>query len=381
MLPFYPCLCDILVVFRRTSPPASWEGQGWVEKLCEELKRQFYNYTKKLMISIVIINWNGKKFLDTCLQSLRVQTFKDVEIIVIDNASTDGSPAWLQQECSRERLFLNENNIGYCGGANQGIREARGEYVLILNPDVILEADFLERLVLCGEQHPDVGIFSGKLLRFDRQTLDSAGQFLRKNFTPLERGYDQKDSGQYNRAEYIFSSCGAVALYRRAMLEEIRLDDDYFDASYFAFYEDLDIGWRAQLFGWKAYYLPEAAAYHFRGGGLSEQSRQLAWFERIPWLPRVSFTQKPLFIQRHIIKNRYLTLLKNASWRELMAGLPQILHLECLIWGYLVLARPSLLLAFWDVARLLPDVWRKRKFIKQRQTISAKEIMAYFQSE
>ncbi len=327
------------------------------------------------MISIIVINWNGKKFLKECLQSLQAQTYQDVETLVIDNASTDGSQAWLQQEAAQTRLFLNDLNIGYCGGANQGIRLARGEYALILNPDVILDADFLRRLVACAEQHPEVGIFSGKLLRFNRHTLDSTGQFLRKNFTPFERGSDEEDTGQYDRAEYVFSACGAVALYRRAMLEDIRLDGDYFDAAHFAFYEDLDIGWRAQLFGWKAYYLPEAVACHFRGGGFSERSDTLSWFERLPWIPRVSFTQKPYFVQRHIIKNRYLLLLKNASWRELLAGFPQTLRLEILIWGYVLLVRPSLLLALWDVVKLLPSVWRKRKYIKTRQTVSAREIM------
>lgn len=328
------------------------------------------------MISIVVINWNGKKFLRECLESLRIQTCRDVEIIAIDNASTDGSQEWLQQE-TLDRLFLNRENLGYCGGANQGICHTRGEFILILNPDVILEANFLERLIACAEQHPEVGIFCGKLLRFDRKTLDSTGQFLRKNLTPFERGYGEEDTGQYEQADYVFSSCGAVALYRRTMLEQIRLDGDYFDADYFAFYEDLDIGWRAQLLGWKAYYLPEAVAYHFRGGGLSEQSRPLSWFERIPWIPRVSFTQKPHFIQRHIIKNRYLTILKNASWRVLLKGLPQILRLECLIWGYTLLERPSLLLVFWDVIKILPSAWRKRRHIQMRQAIPASEVLQY----
>ncbi|GAK51604.1 glycosyl transferase [Candidatus Moduliflexus flocculans] len=328
------------------------------------------------MISIVVINWNGKKFLRECLESLRIQTCQDVEIIAIDNASTDGSQEWLRQE-PLDRLFLNAENLGYCGGANQGIAHARGEFILIINPDVILEADFLGRLSACAEQHSEVGIFSGKLLRFDRKTLDSTGQFLRKNLTPFERGYDEEDRGQYEQAGYVFSSCGAVALYRRAMLEQIRLDSGYFDADYFAFYEDLDIGWRAQLFGWKAYYLPEAVAYHFRGGGLSEQSRPLSWFERIPWIPRVSFTQKPYFIQRHIIKNRYLTMLKNASWRVLFAGLPQILRLECLILGYMLFVRPSLFRAFWEVIQLLPGTWRKRRHIQRRQAIPASEVLQY----
>ena len=137
------------------------------------------------LFSVIIPSYNRRDMLKTALDSVLAQSMKDFEIIVIDNASTDGSREWLQKENAVERLCLNEQNIGYCGGANQGIGHARGEYILILNPDVILETDFLTRLVSCAEQHPNVGIFSGKLLRFNRHTLDSTGQFLRKNFTPF----------------------------------------------------------------------------------------------------------------------------------------------------------------------------------------------------
>ncbi len=328
-------------------------------------------------ISIVLLNWNGKRFLKDCIDSIQCQSYPNVELIIIDNCSTDGSQEVLQREYHQYPLLLNEKNLGYCGGANLGIRKARGEYVLILNPDVILDVNFLSHLIDAAEHDRSIGIVTGKLLRFDKHTLDSSGQFLRRNFSPLERGYGEPDTGKYEHPEYVFSTCGAVAFYRRAMLEDIQLNEEYFDESYFAFYEDLDIGWRAQLLGWKAYYVPTAVAYHYRGGGLSGQKRDKSWFERIPFFPAVSFTQKPEFIQRHVIINRYLTLLKNASWRDIFFGFPAILKYELLLWGYILCVRPALLTTLADLVKLFPDIVRKRRYIQSRKIVASSYIRKY----
>ena len=330
-------------------------------------------HTKNL-VSIVLINWNGKHFLHDCIHSIRQQSYPQQELLLLDNDSDDDSADFLRSHYSEEQLILSQQNLGYCGGANLGIHKSQGEYVLLLNPDIILEPDFIERLVRYAETQPHCGILSGKLLRFDKQTLDSTGQFLRPNISPLERGYGEHDRGQYEQIGPIFSACGAVAFYRRSMLEDIRLGDEYFDESHFAFYEDLDIGWRAQLFGWQAAYEPKAVAYHYRGGGLSRQSQKTAWFERIPCLPKVSFSSKPLFIQRHVLINRYLTILKNASFRDLLAGLPEILRYELLMWSYVLLMRPALFLTLIDLFRFLPKTLKKRKLIARRKRVGPDEF-------
>lgn len=328
----------------------------------------------KNLVSIILINWNGKQFLDECIRSIQQQSYRQQELLLIDNASDDGSADLLRRHYSSEHLILNQQNLGYCGGANLGIRKARGEYILLINPDIILEADFVEQLVCYAEAHRQCGILSGKLLRFDKRTLDSTGQFLRPNISPRERGYGELDNGQYEQAGPVFSVCGAVAFYRRDMLEDIRLRDEYFDEAHFAFYEDLDIAWRAQLFGWQAIYLPKALACHYRGGGLNGQTHKSAWFERLPFLPKVSFSRKPFFIQRHVLVNRYLCILKNASWRDLATGLPAILRYEFLMWAYVLLARPSLFIALIDLLKLLPEALRKRKAIARKKRVNPSEF-------
>ena len=319
------------------------------------------------MVSIILLNWNGKRFLTDCIHSLHTQSYQNVELLIIDNCSTDGSRELLQGQYLEHRLLFTKKNLGYCGGANLGIRNTSGEYILVLNPDIMLSADFLAHLVKKAEETRQIGILTGKLLRFDKQTLDSTGQFLRKNFSPLERGYGERDNGQYEQPGFVFSACGGAAFYRRAMLEDIQIEGKYFDETYFAYYEDLDLGWRAQLFGWKAYYEPKALAYHYRGGGLSEEPCKQSWIERLPWVPKVSFFQKPAFIQRHIIVNRYLTILKNASWSDILMGLPAILKFEVLLWGYVLCGRPSLFTTLIDLIALVPKALKKRRDIQARK--------------
>ena len=328
-------------------------------------------------VTIVSVGFQSAAVLDEMLSSVP----SGVPVVFVDNNSGDGSQELLEREYSRYALFSNQQNLGYCGGANLGIRQAQGEYVLLLNPDVILEPDVLQRLLAAAQQRPDAGIFAGKLLRFDRNTLDSTGQFLRRNLTPLERGYNQPDRGQYSQAGAVFSACGAAAFYRRAMLEDICLHGDYFDESYFAFYEDLDIGWRAQLFGWKACYVPDAVIYHYRGGGLSGQTRTTHWFESLPFVPKFSFFRKPLFVQQHIILNRYLTLLKNASWRDLFFSIPALLKLDLLLWGYVVCTRPVLSKTIWEFLKLLPATLEKRREIQRRRVVSSAYLRKYIQRD
>ncbi len=353
------------------------------------------------MVSIILVNWNSRPFLRSCMTALEAQTYQPFELLVIDNCSTDGSQDLLRTAYSHHHLCLNERNVGYCGGANQGIRLAQGEYLLVMNPDVIVSQDFLLHLVQAAERDQTAGACSGKLLRFDRQTLDSAGQFLRPNLLPVERGYDHPDNGQYERSEYIFSVCGAVAFYRRTMIEDIRLDDGYFDETYFAFYEDLDLGWRAQLFGWKTLYVPQAIACHYRGGGLRDsetrtdcpqsnagrmpalqsgqkpRAPQHFWFERVPFLPSFSFMKKPAFIQRHIIVNRYLTIIKNASWQDILWGFPAILKCDILLWGFVICARPTLLATLGTLFKLFPHAIKKRRYIQRRKIVSSSYIRQF----
>ncbi|MFQ5407378.1 MAG: glycosyltransferase family 2 protein [Anaerolineales bacterium] len=210
------------------------------------------------MISVVIPNWNGIVHLPSCLNALRAQTHPEFEVIVADNASDDGSQELVQREYPEFQLLALDRNYGFTGACNAGIRAAQGEIVVLLNNDTEAAPDWLAQVAAAFERHPDVGSVASKMLLFDRRdTLHTAGDLYGTDGIPSNRGVWAKDTNQYTEG-YVFSACGGAAAYRRAMLDEVGLlDEDFFFSC-----EDVDLGWRAQLRGWRTVYAPAAIVYH-----------------------------------------------------------------------------------------------------------------------
>jgi GT2 family glycosyltransferase len=220
-----------------------------------------------LKTSVIIPNWNGAHLLPTCLNSLRRQSCSEREIIVVDNASTDGSLELLSRDYADVRVLALPCNAGFTGACNAGIRASHGEFIALLNSDTEADERWLEQIVAAFGRHPEAGLVASKMLLFDRRdTLHTAGDFVRLDGTPGNRGVWQRDEGQFDREEYVFSACGGSAAYRRAMLNEIGpLEEDFFFSL-----EDVDLAWRAQLAGWKCIFAPQAVVYHklaATGGG------------------------------------------------------------------------------------------------------------------
>ncbi|HLF27664.1 MAG TPA: glycosyltransferase family 2 protein [Anaerolineae bacterium] len=218
-------------------------------------------------LSVIIPNWNGAQHLPTCLASLRQQTYRHLEVIVADNASSDGSRELLARDYAEVKVLALERNRGFTGACNAGIRAAQGKFVALLNNDTELDPGWAEAIVAAFARHPAAGLVASKMLLFDRRdTFHTAGDFYRLDGMPGNRGVWQKDEGQYDREECVFSACGGSAAYRRAMLDQIGLlDEDFFFSC-----EDIDLAWRAQLAGWQCVYTPQAVVYHklkSTGGG------------------------------------------------------------------------------------------------------------------
>ncbi len=283
-------------------------------------------------IAAIVVNYNSRRFIFDCIDSLLAQTLPFQRIIVVDNASTDGSRERLRG-ISRIELLMNSHNEGFAVANNKALRMTAGCHVLCCNSDITLELDFLEKSAPHFDTNPLIGMITGKILRFDRRTIDSTGQFLSASRWPRERGFGEVDTGRYDHNEYVFSVCGACALYRREMIQELSHDGDFFDSRYFAFYEDLDVGWRAQRAGWRAYYVPVARAYHFRGGSSGSG--------------RFSFARKSPEIRFHILKNRYLTMMKNDTLAGFLLHFPAILAKDVGLLGYTALRSPRVL---WRLA-------------------------------
>lgn len=210
-------------------------------------------------VSIIIPHWNGRKHLEVCLTSLRNQSFTDFEVILVDNASTDGSQAYVREHFPEVRLVELPENRGFTGACNAGYEAAAGEYIFLLNNDTETDPGCLAALVEAFERHPQAGSLACKMLLFDRRDhFHTAGDFYRIDGRPGNRGVWQEDKGQYEKEEPVFSACGGAAAYRRSILEKTGfLDDDFFFSC-----EDVDLGWRIHLAGKEVWYIPSAVVYH-----------------------------------------------------------------------------------------------------------------------
>lgn len=219
------------------------------------------------LFSVVIPNWNGKAFLETCLNALRDQTYDSIEVILVDNASADGSQAYVRDTFPEVRLVELPENRGFTGACNAGMEAAQGEFIALLNNDTEVDPKWVQAIVTAFQTHEDVGIVASKMLLFDRRDhIHTVGDGFTQDGRPFNRGVWEKDEGQYDTEEYVFSACGGSSAYRRALLDELGLLDDDF----FFLMEDIDLSWRAQIAGWRVLYTPHAIVYHHlsaTGGG------------------------------------------------------------------------------------------------------------------
>ncbi len=218
-------------------------------------------------LSVVIPNWNGKAYLGPCLDSLRAQTQPAIEIIIVDNASSDGSQAFVKRAYADMRLIELPQNQGFTGACNRGLREAAGDYVALLNNDTEVASDWAAQVIQALDEKPAVGILACKMLLHDqRERLHTAGDTFATDGSAANRGFGELDQGQYDDGDYVFSACGGAAVYRRSLLDEI----GYLDDDFFFLLEDVDIAWRAQLAGYAVWFAPGAVVYHHlsaTGGG------------------------------------------------------------------------------------------------------------------
>ncbi len=320
------------------------------------------------LVSIGLVTWNSAAYLPGCLGALARQGYANLELIVVDNASTDDSLALVAQYYPHAIVIVNADNTGFCHAHNQAIKASKGVYYMPLNPDVFLMPDFLLETTHAMDLDNTIGQVSGKLYRVSdisevgsSRILDSVGMFFTPNQRHFDRGAGETDIGQYDRLEYIFGVSGAAAFYRRAALEDTGIDGEYFDESFFAYREDADLSWRMQLMGWKAVYTPHARAYHIRSlrGDAHRKDIDAA-------------------INMHSVKNRFLMRIKNQTWMNGVRFFLPALWRDLMVIGYVVLSEHSSLPAFWLLFRLYSETLRKRKAIMGKRRVSDIYIGQWF---
>ncbi|MEW5909844.1 MAG: glycosyltransferase family 2 protein [Thermodesulfobacteriota bacterium] len=225
-------------------------------------------------VSVIIVNYNGKKYIDRCLSGLFHQSYKTYSICIVDNGSEDESREYIEKKYPQVRLVCLENNLGFSAANNLAIRSGSGPYIALLNPDAVPGPNWMGKLVEALDSNPKAGFAASKMLYFDRpEIIDRAGDGYTRAGAGLLRGRGETAQA-YGKKEWIFGACAGAAIYRRSMLEEIGL----FDEDFFLLYEDLDLSFRAQLQGYRCIYEPEAVVYHMASRTIGYDSEMSIYY-------------------------------------------------------------------------------------------------------
>lgn len=305
-------------------------------------------------MSVIVVNWNGKHFLDTCLGALRQQTFRDFETILVDNGSQDGSAEYARMHFPEVHLLELSENRGFTGGNIAGYEQAHGELIILLNNDAEAHPQWLKEIHKASVEYPEAGSFACKMLYFDeRNRIDNRGFGLTTAGLSTDLGRDEHDGPAWGECRRVFGACGGAAVYRRKILEEI----GFFDLDFFMTYEDVDLSFRAQLRGYECVFVSGAIVYHrYRGTMKKYPARQV------------------YFSQRNI----EFVFVKNMPFGLMLRCLPQraIYEVGGLIYFTMQGNGGSFLQAKVDALWQLPALLRKRRQIQKKRTLSGTELRA-----
>ena len=325
----------------------------------------------RVLVSVVIVNWNGKHLLGECLDSLLVQSVGGIEIILVDNGSRDGSAEYVRERYRDVRLISLTENIGFAGGNNAGIRAASGKYVALLNNDTKVDPNWLANLLKEAEASPAiVGMWASKILTYDNpDIIDNVGLLMYPDGLGRGKGRLEKDKGQYDRTGEAFFPSGCAGLYRRKMLDEIGL----FDEAFFAYADDVDLGLRARLAGWQCIYVPSAKVYHKYSASSSAHSPFKAFLverNRI-WVLLKYYPVEMIVISPFVTLMRLLVHLYGALSGKGASG-------RFSEQNSVFQAMSILLKAWYSALSELPGIIRQRRAFSRLRRIGRRELYRLF---
>jgi hypothetical protein len=305
------------------------------------------------MIYVIVINYNGSSETIECLRALEKQTFSEFEIILIDNASLDNSVIQLNDFLrsyplsSSVRFVRLETNRGFAGGNIEGMKYADGRFVALLNNDTIPDKTWLEELVTNMENHSGVGICASKLLMYNSDRIDSAGDGYTRTLKGFKNG-EGDQSIKFNTQRLVFGACAGAALYRREMLDQIF----FLDEDFFLIHEDTDLNFRAQLAGWKVLYVPTAVVHHKVRSSIGNMSDLAVYYT---------------------LRNSEFVRIKNVPFWVFMRCVPEFILGVISEFLYFAIKHKKLKLfmkAKMDAIKMFPRMWQKRKIIIRTRKVS-----------
>lgn len=336
------------------------------------------------LVSVIILSYNSRRYIQKCLDTLLAQDYPNLEILLIINGSEDGSKELIKSvywRYKKIRIVELGQNLWFSKGNNYGIKNSRGEFVLTLNQDTVLEPNFVSKLIDVLVKNPSLGSATGKLLHYkfdiDSKTkiLDSTGMEIFKTRRVIDRGQWERDQGHYDLDTEVFGASGAAAIYRRAALESVKVQKadgqfEYFDEDFTAYKEDVDLAWRLQLRGYKCRYVPDAIVYHGRTIGRSWPSQVIRFV--------LNRFRQPRIVRKLSFKNHYLMMVKNevpeVFWRHFLF----ILTREILLMIYTIIFEQFQIFALIEFFRQLPEARRKRKLVMRTVKVGSQGLRRMF---
>jgi GT2 family glycosyltransferase len=335
----------------------------------------------RTLVSVVFASYRDPHLLVRAIPPVLAARTCDVEVVVVNNEPDHDVSAMLGPLAGESvRIIEMGGNRGYCGAYNRGIAESRSEFVFLANPDLFVADDYVDELVAFFHRRPRAACANGKILRYDlvedrpTELLDTAGLSIGRNRRGMDRGEGSDDEGSFEVEEQVFAANGAAFFARRRALEDVAVDGEIFDESFFMYKEDLDLCWRLRLAGWECWYVPTAHAYHARSsrglGSLSYRSSPLAFHRQQRLKPPLSRTNS--------MRNQWLMLVKNEDLSNLVRDLPHIALRELGVVVWTILFSPRTLVAVPEFGRLLRRALAKRRLIKQRQVVPAAAMREWF---
>ena len=313
---------------------------------------------EKPLVSIIILNYNGGELLIECIKSILKSKYENIEIIVVDNSSNDGSQIKCKEKFKDIVLIQNKKNLGYCGGNNEGIRSANGDYLIILNPDVVVEPEWISEMIISFHKYGP-GFYQPKILsNKDHEIIISAGNQIQIFGFGYSRGKGVTDIGQYEKDEEISYASGTCLFTTSEIFRKV----GYFDPYLFAYHDDLDLCWRGQLLGIKSFYVHKAIIYHpLEGYSFKWNSFKFFLMER----------------------NRIYCLLKNYSFKSIVKMIPSLLLIEIAVTifylkkGFLI----AKIKANLDILKNLKLVLKNHKNIQSNRKKQDYELIKIFSED
>jgi len=310
-----------------------------------------------IKVSVIVVNFNGRSVIADCLKALEIQSFEDFEILIVDNASSDGSLDDIVRFLRKSSLTLYKiaplnTNVGFASGNSEGLKYANGEYIALLNNDTEPEKEWLRELVKAMDTDPKVGMCASKIVVHGSDIVDSAGD----GFSTSLRGFKRGEGGEtslYTKKEFLFGACAGAALYRRKMIEEI----GFLDEDFFLIHEDTDLNFRAQLHGWKVLYVPTALVYHKVRSSIGPMSDMAIYYT---------------------LRNSELVRIKNVPLAVFVKCFPEFIIGLLTEFIYFAIKHKRLRSYFkakMDAIRMLPRMLKKRAVIMKKRKVSHRYLL------